>query len=61
MKTKRAAVYTRVSTDQQTTQNQLAQLRVVAKRMGGRFPRNLSITGSAVPRTEPSGPSSTPC
>jgi DNA invertase Pin-like site-specific DNA recombinase len=34
MKTKRAAVYARVSTDQQTTENQLAELRVVAKRMG---------------------------
>jgi DNA invertase Pin-like site-specific DNA recombinase len=34
MKTKRTAIYARVSTDQQTTENQLAELRVVAKRMG---------------------------
>ncbi len=32
--TKRAAIYARVSTDQQTTENQLKELRAVAKRMG---------------------------
>lgn len=32
--TKRAAIYARVSTDHQTTDNQIRELRVVAKRMG---------------------------
>ena len=32
--TKRAAIYARVSTDQQTTANQLTELRAAAKRMG---------------------------
>jgi len=31
---KRAAIYARVSTDQQTTENQLSELRAVARRMG---------------------------
>ena len=34
MKTKRAAIYARVSTDKQSTDNQLAELRAVAGRMG---------------------------
>jgi DNA invertase Pin-like site-specific DNA recombinase len=34
MKTKRVALYARVSTDAQTTENQLRQLRAVAKRHG---------------------------
>jgi DNA invertase Pin-like site-specific DNA recombinase len=34
MKTKRAALYARVSTDRQTTDNQLNELRAVAERMG---------------------------
>lgn len=34
MKTKRAAIYARVSTDKQSTENQLVELRAVAKRMG---------------------------
>lgn len=33
-KTKRAAIYARVSTDNQTTDNQLRELRAVAERMG---------------------------
>ena len=33
-KTKRVAIYTRVSTDNQTTENQLRELRRVAKRAG---------------------------
>ena len=34
MKTQRAAIYARVSTDHQTTDNQLNELRAVAQRMG---------------------------
>lgn len=34
MKPKRAAIYARVSTDQQTTENQLIELRAVAQRTG---------------------------
>src|SRR4051794_22430294 len=34
MKTKRLALYARVSTDAQTTENQLRQLRIVAERNG---------------------------
>jgi DNA invertase Pin-like site-specific DNA recombinase len=34
MKTKRVAIYARVSTDAQTTNNQLHELRVVAERAG---------------------------
>ena len=34
MKTKRVALYARVSTDAQTTENQLLQLRAVAERHG---------------------------
>jgi DNA invertase Pin-like site-specific DNA recombinase len=34
MKTKRVALYARVSTDQQTSKNQLRELRAVAERMG---------------------------
>ncbi len=34
MKTKQVALYARVSTDTQTTENQLRQLRAVAKRHG---------------------------
>src|SRR5207249_3206609 len=34
MKTKRVAIYARVSTDQQTTENQLAELRAWAQRAG---------------------------
>ena len=34
MKTKRVALYARVSTDTQTTENQLLQLRSVAERHG---------------------------
>ena len=34
MKAKRAALYARVSTDHQTTENQLQELRAVAQRMG---------------------------
>ena len=34
MKTRRAAIYARVSTDNQTTENQIGELRTHAKRMG---------------------------
>jgi len=34
MKVRRAAIYARVSTDNQTTQNQIRELRLHARRMG---------------------------
>ena len=39
MKTKRAALYARVSTDHQSTENQLSELRAVADRMGWKVVR----------------------
>ena len=43
-KQKRVALYARVSTDAQTTENQLRQLRAVAKRQAGSSSPSTSIT-----------------
>ena len=40
--TKRAAIYVRVSTDKQTVENQLRELRVIAERRGWQVGRGIS-------------------
>ena len=58
---KRAAIYLRVSTDEQTTENQERALREVAARSGTRSSRCTGMMASRGPRAATSAPASTPC
>lgn len=56
MRPKRAAIYARVSTDDQTTQNQLLELRAVAERMGWKVVREFvdhGVSGAKGPDQRP--------
>jgi hypothetical protein len=47
---KRAAIYVRVSTDKQTVENQVRELRQIAERRGGKLSRNTATRALAGPR-----------
>ena len=53
---RRAAIFTRVSTDRQTTANQLQRLREVAESAGWQVVQVYEevVSGAATPRTAPS-------
>ena len=48
--TKRAAIYVRVSTDKQTVENQLRELRQIAERRGWQVVEVSATPASAAPR-----------
>ena len=58
---KRAVIYGRVSTKDQNTENQLRELRKVAKNNGWKITREYIDHGSVVPRAGISVQSSTAC
>jgi hypothetical protein len=47
---KRAAIYVRVSTDKQTVENQVRELRQIAERRAGKLSRNTAMQALAGPR-----------
>ncbi len=57
-KTRRAAIYVRVSTGSQTVENQLRELRQVADGTAGRSLRSSATRALAAPRDETSAPAS---
>src|SRR5262249_5168337 len=60
--TKRAALYVRVGTDAQTVENQIRELRQVAKRGGaGMWWKSTKMRASQAPRDETDGLASIPC
>jgi hypothetical protein len=59
--TKRAALYVRVSTDAQTVENQMRELRQVAGRRGWDVVEVYSDAGIRAPRGETDGLASIPC
>jgi DNA invertase Pin-like site-specific DNA recombinase len=58
---KRAAVYVRVSTDRQTVENQLRELRAIAERRGWEIVATYNDAGVSGPRSETNGLASTAC
>ena len=60
-KSKRVALYVRVSTDDQTVENQLRELQTWAQRCGHDVVRVFRIAVSAGPRVATSGLGSMPC
>ena len=60
-KPKRAAIYLRVSTDEQTTQNQQRELAAVRTIMAGWWWRSMKMPASVVPKVGTSGPGWMPC
>jgi DNA invertase Pin-like site-specific DNA recombinase len=58
---KRVAIYLRVSTDKQTTDNQRRELEAVAARSGWHVLRCMRTPASAEPKAAISGPALTPC
>ena len=59
---KRAALYVRVSTDHQSVENQIRELRQVAERRGWQVVEgSTAMPASAAPRDEISGPASMRC
>jgi len=58
---KRSALYVRVSTDHQSVENQIRELRQVAERAGGKWPRSTAMPALVAPRDAISGPASMPC